>query len=53
VNPVGAKVPQGTVLAGAELARFKAEKAHVERLLADGGPVRTVAMVETPDRANR
>jgi murein DD-endopeptidase MepM/ murein hydrolase activator NlpD len=36
VNPVGAKVPQGTVLAGAELARFRAEKAHVERLLAQG-----------------
>ena len=38
VNPVGAKVPQGSVLAGAELARFKAEKAHVERLLAEGPP---------------
>ncbi len=33
VNPVGAKVPQGTVLAGAELARFRAEKIRVERLL--------------------
>jgi len=37
VNPVGAKVPQGTVLAGAELARFKAEKGRLERLLAEGG----------------
>jgi len=36
VNPVGAKVPQGSVLAGAELARFKAEKSRVERLLARG-----------------
>jgi len=36
VNPVGAKVPQGTVLAGAELARFKAEKVRLERLLAEG-----------------
>ncbi len=35
VNPVGAKVPQGTVLAGAELARFKAEKDRIERLLAE------------------
>lgn len=35
VNPVGAKVPQGTVLAGAELARFKAQKQRIERLLAD------------------
>lgn len=33
VNPVGAKVPQGTVLAGAELSRFKARKARLERLL--------------------
>jgi murein DD-endopeptidase MepM/ murein hydrolase activator NlpD len=33
VNPVGAKVPQGTVLAGAELARFRAEKVRIERLL--------------------
>lgn len=37
VNPVGAKVPQGTVLAGAELARFRTEKGRLERLLADGG----------------
>ncbi|ACG77262.1 peptidase, M23/M37 family [Phenylobacterium zucineum HLK1] len=37
VNPVGAKVPQGTVLAGAELARFKAQKARIQRLLEAGG----------------
>lgn len=37
VNPVGAKVPQGTVLAGAELARFRAQKSRLERLLAEGG----------------
>ncbi|MEW5687404.1 MAG: M23 family metallopeptidase [Pseudomonadota bacterium] len=44
VNPVGAKVPQGTVLAGGELNRFKASKARIERLLADGSaPVRNVA----------
>jgi murein DD-endopeptidase MepM/ murein hydrolase activator NlpD len=36
VNPVGAKVPQGTVLAGAELARFKAHKARIDRLLETG-----------------
>lgn len=36
VNPVGAKVPQGTVLAGAELARFRTEKGRLERLLAEG-----------------
>ena len=47
VNPVGAKVPQGSILAGAELARFKAEKAHVERLLAQGpAPARVVAAAD-------
>jgi murein DD-endopeptidase MepM/ murein hydrolase activator NlpD len=33
LNPVSAKVPQGTVLAGRELAAFKAEKAHIDALL--------------------
>jgi murein DD-endopeptidase MepM/ murein hydrolase activator NlpD len=33
VNPLGAKVPQGTVLAGAELSRFRAEKARIDGLL--------------------
>ena len=33
INPVGAKVPQGTILAGRELAAFKAQKARVDRLL--------------------
>lgn len=37
VNPVGAKVPQGTVLAGAELARFRAQKDRIQHLLANGG----------------
>lgn len=48
VNPVGAKVPQGSVLAGAELARFKAEKVRVERLLAQGSaPAQTLASLDT------
>ncbi|MFN3513272.1 MAG: peptidoglycan DD-metalloendopeptidase family protein [Phenylobacterium sp.] len=34
INPVGAKVPQGTVLAGAELAAFKAQKARIDRMIA-------------------
>ncbi len=34
VNPVGAKVPQGTILAGAELAAFKAQKARVDAMVA-------------------
>jgi murein DD-endopeptidase MepM/ murein hydrolase activator NlpD len=33
VNPVSAKVPQGTVLAGAELAAFKAQKARIDRMV--------------------
>jgi murein DD-endopeptidase MepM/ murein hydrolase activator NlpD len=33
VNPIGAKVPQGTVLAGVELARFRDQKAHIDGLL--------------------
>ncbi len=39
INPTGAKVPQGTILAGRELVAFKAEKAHVDSLL--NGATRT------------
>ncbi|MBL8773252.1 MAG: M23 family metallopeptidase [Phenylobacterium sp.] len=46
VNPVGAKVPQGTVLAGRELARFRTEKARIERLLAQG-PSPAVTLADT------
>ncbi|MCR5874829.1 peptidoglycan DD-metalloendopeptidase family protein [Phenylobacterium sp. J426] len=48
VNPVGAKVPQGTVLAGAELARFRAQKDRIQRLLANGGaePSRQLASAD-------
>jgi murein DD-endopeptidase MepM/ murein hydrolase activator NlpD len=48
VNPLGAKVPQGTVLAGAELARFRAEKARIERLLGQSGPA--LAQADTGTR---
>ncbi|MBO9710827.1 MAG: peptidoglycan DD-metalloendopeptidase family protein [Caulobacter sp.] len=37
VNPIGAKVPQGTILAGGELSRFKTQRAHIDALLAKGG----------------
>jgi murein DD-endopeptidase MepM/ murein hydrolase activator NlpD len=37
VNPIGAKVPQGTILAGGELSRFKSQRAHIDQLLADAG----------------
>ena len=41
VNPIGAKVPQGTILGGGELASFKAKKSRIDRMLADGGSVVT------------
>ncbi|HEX2560874.1 M23 family metallopeptidase [Phenylobacterium sp.] len=43
VNPVGAKVPQGTVLGGSELAAFKAKKAEIERLVAAKAETRHLA----------
>ncbi|HYD45923.1 MAG TPA: M23 family metallopeptidase [Phenylobacterium sp.] len=53
-NPVGAKVPQGTVLAGADLARFKAQKARVDALLRDAGaPSPTQLAQAGPQRAAR
>jgi murein DD-endopeptidase MepM/ murein hydrolase activator NlpD len=33
VNPIGAKVPQGTILEGRELAAFKTDKARIDGLL--------------------
>jgi murein DD-endopeptidase MepM/ murein hydrolase activator NlpD len=37
VNPIGAKVPQGTILSGGELAAFRSKKARIDRMLAHGG----------------
>jgi len=45
VNPIGAKVPQGSALAGLELTRFQGEKARIDGLLARGAP-RTVAVAD-------
>ncbi len=47
MNPIGAKIPQGTVLAGAELDRFEAQKAHVDGLLA-GARQRQLASAAEP-----
>jgi murein DD-endopeptidase MepM/ murein hydrolase activator NlpD len=33
LNPISAKVPQGTALGGRELAAFKTQKAHIDALL--------------------
>ena len=49
VNPIGAKVPQGTILAGAELASFKSQKARIDRMLAEGGA--PVSNEDTPKLA--
>lgn len=38
LNPSSAKVPQGTILGGRELAAFKAQKAHVDALLNKASP---------------
>jgi murein DD-endopeptidase MepM/ murein hydrolase activator NlpD len=43
VNPLGAKIPQGTVLAGAELARFQVAKARIDGLLTRGSQPVAVA----------
>ena len=45
VNPLSTRVPQGTVLAGGELSRFRAEKARIDSLLRGGS--QTLAQVET------
>lgn len=49
VNPIGAKVPQGTILGGSELASFKSQKARIDRMLADGGAA--VSGEDTPKLA--
>ena len=46
VNPLSARVPQGVVLAGRDLKRFKAEKAHIDALLDEARP-RALAMADT------
>ena len=37
INPIGAKVPTGSILSGADVARFKASKSRVDALLAGQG----------------
>ncbi|MDP3594043.1 M23 family metallopeptidase, partial [Phenylobacterium sp.] len=52
VNPVGAKVPQGTVLAGGELAAFRAQKARIDRMISgqtDQAEVRQLAAAAPQD----
>jgi len=44
VNPMGAKVPQGAVLAGSDLVRFQAQKDRIDHLLVIGGKPQTLAL---------
>lgn len=37
INPAGVKTQEGTELAGADLAAFRAEKARIDRIIAAGG----------------
>ncbi|HKR87944.1 MAG TPA: M23 family metallopeptidase, partial [Phenylobacterium sp.] len=53
VNPLSAKVPQGTVLAGRELKRFRAEKAEVDALLAAQAKPETLAMDDSGQALRR
>jgi murein DD-endopeptidase MepM/ murein hydrolase activator NlpD len=46
VNPIGVKVPQGSALAGADLDRFRDQKAHIDGLLAHDAP-RALAVADT------
>lgn len=42
INPAGVRTTEGTVLAGADLAAFRAEKARIDRIIAAGGERRPV-----------
>jgi murein DD-endopeptidase MepM/ murein hydrolase activator NlpD len=46
VNPVGAKVPQGTVLTGRELVAFNAQKARIQTLIAQNAREQQQAKLE-------
>ena len=42
INPASVRTSEGTVLSGAELAAFRAEKARIDRIIAAGGAKRPV-----------
>ncbi len=44
INPNGIRTEQGTILAGAELAAFRAEKARIDRIIAAGGDRRPAVL---------
>jgi murein DD-endopeptidase MepM/ murein hydrolase activator NlpD len=51
VNPLSAKVPQGTILAGAELNAFRAQKAKVDAMLAKGPAAMAANTAPSPQPA--
>ncbi|WP_312139213.1 peptidoglycan DD-metalloendopeptidase family protein [Brevundimonas sp. BH3] len=42
INPASVRTQEGTILAGSELAAFRAEKARIDRIIAAGGQSRPV-----------
>ncbi|WP_374533953.1 peptidoglycan DD-metalloendopeptidase family protein [Phenylobacterium sp.] len=52
MNPVGAKAPQGTVLAGGELAAFRAQKARIDAMIKDQGEAPAARLALAQDEAS-
>ena len=44
INPAGIKTSEGTILAGADLAAFRAEKSRIDRIIAAGGEKKPVVL---------
>lgn len=44
INPAGIKTSEGTILAGADLTAFRAEKARIDRIIAAGGEKKPAVM---------
>lgn len=47
INPAGIRTQEGTILAGADLAAFRAEKARIDRIIAAGGERRAATAPTT------
>ncbi len=50
INPKGAKVPQGTILAGRDLVAFKAQRGHIDNLIAEARPHDRLAAASSAQR---
>ncbi|WGM48957.1 hypothetical protein KOAAANKH_03872 [Brevundimonas sp. NIBR10] len=46
INPAGIRTSEGTVLAGADLNAFRAEKARIDRIIASGGEKRQIGAAQ-------